>query len=137
MTLKHFLQGGIVQEERREGFRVGSCSGKNFCISCGEHPDYCKCADYAGKPIGFKYLQDDKFYWYEDTAANVARVGRRGGTEYTMDLTEFKKECLRAERTLKGRPLTAEHVLQIVKRESQYVEFEEVKPEVKALPCGQ
>lgn len=62
-------------------------------------------------------------------------MGYRGGSEYRMPLPEFTRAYLNIEKRClsKGQPFTEEDAMRILIKESQYIDFEEVKPETKLL----
>ena len=74
-------------------------------------------------------MKEREIYWYEDLVYNRVIVGYRGGSEYTMDLNDFKKEVLRQCLDLMN-PIDPKYVLKLVMRESQYIDFE-IVPEEK------
>lgn len=71
-------------------------------------------------------MKDREIYWYEDEAKSLVIVGYRGGSEFSMDLTEFKKEVLRQCLDLMN-PIDPKYVLKLVMKQSQYIEFEEIR----------
>lgn len=74
-------------------------------------------------------------YLYIDTCNNKALIGKRGGFEYQVDLREFNSYILRARLDGDDIPqeLFFEKAYEYAKKESQYVEFEELNEEPKKL----
>lgn len=84
--------------------------------------------------FGFKYLPMPKgkvkeIYLYQEESTVI--MGFRGGKEYRMNSRDFNREILRLRLDL--RPDNYEKLIEIVIRESQYTEFEAVKPEILML----
>lgn len=71
-----------------------------------------------------------EIFWYEDFPMNQLVIGKRGGSEYRMNLHEFRQMVLRKRIDHK---LTPEMVWRIVFEESQCVEFEEVREPQKLI----
>ena len=75
-------------------------------------------------------------YWYEDMVYRTVVVGERGGIEVTLDWKEAGEIEWKLFRRL-GRKPNPEEFLQFAYKfktvEAQYIDFEEVKPEIKLL----
>lgn len=72
------------------------------------------------------------YYWYDDIVSWKVIFGVRGGPEYRIDMHRFNKIYTQLQVQLR-RQLTPEEVFKLCVKESQYVDFEEVKPETKLL----
>lgn len=68
-------------------------------------------------------MKAKEIYWYMEDDRVI--MGYRGGTEYTMSRSVFQSEILR--RRLDIQPIDYDKILQVFIRESQYIDFEEVK----------
>lgn len=69
-------------------------------------------------------MKAKEIYWYMEDERVI--MGYRGGAEYIMSRSVFQSEILR--RRLDIQPIDYDKILQIFIRESQYIDFEEVKP---------
>lgn len=71
-----------------------------------------------------------EIYYYEDFPSNEVVIGTRGVSEYRVSRPAFMREVMRLRADTRNIP---EEYLKIAIKLSQYVEFEEVKPNILLL----
>lgn len=86
--------------------------------------------------INITKLSGREIFWYEDPVTWQMVIGVRGDREYRVGIWEFQRQEDKFHKQHGRRwneQEALEHCIKLGIVQSQYVDFEEVKPEIKLL----